>query len=50
MFAGEKVAVVMPAYNAAKTLRDAYDEVVAQGIVDLIVVVDDCSKDSTEAS
>lgn len=49
MFAGEKVAVVMPAYNAAKTLRDAYDEVVAQGIVDLIVVVDDCSKDSTEA-
>jgi glycosyltransferase involved in cell wall biosynthesis len=31
MFAGKKVVVVMPAYNAATTLRMTYDEVMAQG-------------------
>ena len=49
MYKGRKIAVVMPAYNAEKTLRTAYDEVVAQGIADIIVIVDDCSKDGTEA-
>jgi|LGVF01.1.fsa_nt_gb hypothetical protein len=36
----KKVIVVMPAYNAAQTLRKTYDEVMAQGIVDLVVLVD----------
>lgn len=39
----------MPAYNAAKTLQKTYSEVMAQGIVDLIIVVDDKSKDETVA-
>jgi glycosyltransferase involved in cell wall biosynthesis len=39
----------MPAYNAAKTLRKTHAEVLAQGIVDLIVVVDDKSHDETVA-
>ena len=49
MYKGRRVAVVMPAYNAEKTLRTAYDEVVAQGVADVIIVVDDCSRDGTEA-
>ncbi len=47
MFAGKKVVVVMPAYNAAQTLQQTYDEVMAQGMVDLVIVVDDASRDST---
>ena len=39
----------MPAYNAAKTLRQTYDDVMAQGIVDLIILVDDASSDDTVA-
>lgn len=37
----------MPAYNAAKTLRKTYEEVMDQGIVDLVVLVDDESRDET---
>lgn len=37
----------MPAYNAEKTLRKTYDEVMAQGLVDLVILVDDCSQDHT---
>jgi glycosyltransferase involved in cell wall biosynthesis len=47
MFQDKKVVVVMPAYNAARTLRRTYDEVMAQGIVDLVVLVDDGSLDET---
>jgi len=47
MFRNKKVVVVMPAYNAARTLRQTYDEVVEQGIVDLIILVDDRSLDDT---
>jgi glycosyltransferase involved in cell wall biosynthesis len=47
MFLGKKVVIVMPAYNAAQTLRQTYDEVMAQGIVDLVIVVDDFSSDET---
>ena len=47
MLNGQKVVVVMPAYNAARTLRRTYDEVMAQGIVDLVIVVDDASQDET---
>ena len=44
-----KIVVVMPAYNAASTLRRTYDEVMAQGIVDLVIIVDDASHDETIA-
>jgi glycosyltransferase involved in cell wall biosynthesis len=46
---GKKVLVVMPAYNAELTLRRTYDEVMAQGIVDEVIVVDDSSNDATAA-
>jgi glycosyltransferase involved in cell wall biosynthesis len=49
MLNGQKIVVVMPAYNAARTLRQTYDEVIAQGIVDLVIVVDDASHDDTVA-
>jgi glycosyltransferase involved in cell wall biosynthesis len=39
----------MPAYNAEATLRKTYDEVMAQGVVDLVIVVDDQSRDRTVA-
>src|SRR5206468_6406669 len=39
----------MPAYNAARTLRQTYEEVMAHGIVDLVIVVDDASHDETVA-
>lgn len=44
---GKKIAVVMPAYNAAKTLVRTYQEVLAQNIVDVIIIVDDASDDET---
>jgi glycosyltransferase involved in cell wall biosynthesis len=47
MFKEKKVVVVMPAYNAAQTLRRTYNEVMEQGIVDLVIVVDDGSHDET---
>jgi glycosyltransferase involved in cell wall biosynthesis len=47
MLNGQKIVVVMPAYNAEKTLKKTYDEVVAQGIVDQIILVDDASSDHT---
>jgi glycosyltransferase involved in cell wall biosynthesis len=49
MLNGQKIVVVMPAYNAARTLRQTHDEVMAQGIVDLVIVVDDASHDETVA-
>jgi glycosyltransferase involved in cell wall biosynthesis len=49
MYKDQKVIVVMPAYNAAQTLRKTYDEVLAQEVVDLVVVVDDQSSDETVA-
>ncbi|PYJ17345.1 MAG: hypothetical protein DME96_06275 [Verrucomicrobia bacterium] len=39
----------MPAFNAARTLRETYDEFMAQGIVDLVIVVDDPSQDEPVA-
>jgi glycosyltransferase involved in cell wall biosynthesis len=44
-----KIVVVMPAYNAASTLRRTYDEVMAQDVVDLVIIVDDASHDETIA-
>jgi glycosyltransferase involved in cell wall biosynthesis len=39
----------MPAYNAARTLRQTYAEVRDQGLVDKIILVDDGSRDDTVA-
>jgi len=49
MYRDQKIAVVMPAYNAAQTLKKTYEEVMAQEIVDLVIVVDDGSRDETVA-
>ena len=49
MLNGQKIVVVMPAYNAARTLQRTYDEVMAHGIVDRVIVVDDASQDETVA-
>ena len=48
MLNGKKVVVVMPAYNAAKTLRRTYDEI-PHDVVDDVVLVDDASEDRTVA-
>ena len=42
----QKVVVVMPAYNAARTLRMTYAEL-PHDVVDLVIVVDDGSSDET---
>jgi glycosyltransferase involved in cell wall biosynthesis len=47
MYRDQKIIVVMPAYNAAATLRKTYDEVMTQEIVDLVILVDDGSSDTT---
>ena len=45
MINGKKVIVVLPAYNAEKTLEDTWREIPPE--VDSIVLVDDCSRDNT---
>ncbi len=47
MYFGKKIVVVMPAYNAAKTVTMTVDEVLQQQIVDEIILVDDRSRDDT---
>ena len=49
MYLDKKVIVVMPAYNAAQTLEKTHREVMAQGVVDQVIVVDDDSQDRTVA-
>jgi glycosyltransferase involved in cell wall biosynthesis len=49
MYCGKKIIVVMPAYNAAKTLPQTHREVREQGLVDEIILVDDHSCDDTVA-
>ena len=46
MVNGKKVVVVMPAYNASKTLQQTYDEIPFD-IVDDVILVDDHSTDDT---
>lgn len=46
MFNGKKVVVVLPAYNAAKTLEKTYREIPFD-LVDDVVLVDDASRDNT---
>jgi glycosyltransferase involved in cell wall biosynthesis len=47
MFKDKHVIVIMPAYNAADTLRRTYDEVMDQQVVDHVIIVDDASTDQT---
>jgi glycosyltransferase involved in cell wall biosynthesis len=46
MILDKKVIVVLPAYNAEKTLQNTYNEI-PQNIVDEIILVDDASSDNT---
>ncbi|MFT5668087.1 MAG: glycosyltransferase involved in cell wall biosynthesis [Vicingaceae bacterium] len=46
MINDKKVVVVMPAYNASKTLEKTYNEI-PFNLVDDVVIVDDCSNDDT---
>lgn len=49
MYKGKKIVVVMPAYNAARTLEKTHAEVLEQEVVDKIILVDDASHDQTSA-
>src|SRR5688572_18746290 len=46
MIKGNKVIVVLPAYNAARTLQQTYQEI-DRSVVDEVILVDDASKDDT---
>jgi glycosyltransferase involved in cell wall biosynthesis len=46
MISGLKIAVVLPAYNAAKTLRQTVADI-PHDVVDDIILTDDCSTDDT---
>ena len=46
MIKGKKVVVVLPAYNASKTLEKTFKEIPLE-IVDQVILVDDKSKDET---
>ena len=46
MIAGRKVAVVLPAYNAERTLRRTYDDI-PRDVVDDVILTDDASRDGT---
>ncbi|HNX79365.1 MAG TPA: glycosyltransferase, partial [Prolixibacteraceae bacterium] len=46
MINGKKIAVVLPAYNAALTLRITFEEI-DRNLVDEIILVDDRSSDET---
>ncbi len=46
MLKGKKIIVVLPAYNAEKTIRQTYAEIPME-IVDMVILVDDNSRDAT---
>ncbi len=46
MLNGKKIIIVLPAYNAARTLEKTYHEIPFD-IVDEVILVDDASKDDT---
>ncbi len=48
MLNGKRIVVVMPAHNAAKTLRQTYAEI-PRDVVDEVLLVDDASRDETVA-
>jgi glycosyltransferase involved in cell wall biosynthesis len=47
MINGKKVVVIMPAFNAEKTLKQTYDEIY-KDFVDEVILVDDNSQDNTK--
>ncbi|MFL6428732.1 MAG: glycosyltransferase, partial [Acidobacteriaceae bacterium] len=48
MLNNRKIAVVLPAYNAEKTVERTVDEI-PRDIVDDIILTDDASRDNTAA-
>ena len=48
MLNGKMIVVVMPAYNAEKTLRKTLEDLPSE-VVDKVILVDDCSADGTGA-
>ncbi|HET9252949.1 MAG TPA: glycosyltransferase family 2 protein, partial [Candidatus Eisenbacteria bacterium] len=48
MIHGKRVIVVLPAYNAARTLEQTYRELPHE-VVDEVILVDDASRDETVA-
>ena len=46
MLLNKKIVVVLPAYNAAKTLKRTYDEL-PHDIIDEVILIDDASLDNT---
>jgi glycosyltransferase involved in cell wall biosynthesis len=48
MLSGQRIVVVMPAYNASRTLRQTYAEI-PHDVVDDVLLVDDASHDATVA-
>jgi glycosyltransferase involved in cell wall biosynthesis len=48
MLNGKKIVVVMPAYNAARTLEQTWRDI-PQDVVDLVILADDFSRDDTVA-
>ena len=46
MIHGKRIVVVLPAYNAARTLRQTYEELPHE-IVDHVILVDDAIQDET---
>lgn len=48
MLNGKRIVVVLPAYNAAKTLEMTYNEIPFE-VVDDVLLVDDASRDETAA-
>ena len=49
MLGGQRIAIVLPAYNAEKTLARTYGEIPLD-IVDEVILVDDASSDKTVAT
>lgn len=47
MLRGEKIVMVMLAYNAAQTLLQTYEQVIVQECVDGFIVVEDAGSDET---
>ncbi len=48
MLDGKRIAVILPAYNAERTLRQTYAEI-PHDIVDDVILTDDASRDNTAA-
>ncbi|MFZ6000269.1 MAG: glycosyltransferase family 2 protein, partial [Bacteroidota bacterium] len=48
MIQGKKVVVILPAFNAARTLRSVYEEIPFD-VVDEVILTDDASTDETKS-